>query len=83
MFYSQRLQEVLERCLAHAHEMKNVWIFLSLGRKECFLTLLAPPGPYTTNLAEHTQALLEKPWSTEPQLAIRVQQYHDARLGFV
>ena len=40
-------------------------------------------GPYTTNLTEHNQAFLGKPGSTEPQLAIRVQRYHDARLEFV
>ena len=37
------------------------------------------PVPCTTNLAEHTQAFLGKPGLTEPQLAIRVQRYHDAR----
>ena len=40
------------------------------------------PGGYTTNLAEHTQAFLGKPGSTEPQLAIRVKWYHEAHFRF-
>ena len=38
--------------------------------------------PYTTKLAEHTQAFLGKPGSTEPQLAIRVKWYHEAHFRF-
>ena len=37
---------------------------------------------YTTNLAEHTQAVLGKPESTKTQLAIRVKWYYKAHLGF-
>ena len=40
------------------------------------------PGGYTTNLAEHTQAFLGKPGSTELQLAIRVKWYHEAHFRF-
>ena len=40
------------------------------------------PVPYTTKLAEHTQAFLGKPGSTEPQLAIRVKWYHEAHFRF-
>ena len=39
------------------------------------------PVGYTTNLAEHTQAFLGKPRSTETQLAIRVKWYYEAHLG--
>ena len=35
---------------------------------------------YTTNLAEHTQAVLGKPESTKTQ--IRVKWYYKAHLGF-
>ena len=45
-------------------------------------TALKQSGGYTTNLAEHTQAFLGKPGSTEPQLAIRVKWYHDAHFRF-
>ena len=39
------------------------------------------PNAKTPLLAEHTQAFLGKPGSTETQLAI-VKWYYDARLGF-